>query len=223
MRPIYSSLRSSLRIPTTSTTPVLSSRRSFSARSSLSLWNGTTQPYENQKIPPPPNPKQAGSPPTAGILSEAEKIENVHKKFVEEILNRAAASAHGLDPHIKNSASSKNHTPRRQRTHQHSLSEPPLFRTDGPLTPYPIELDSGELLEPKHATLVRITDRQGEERRIVVAEVEDESGKQRRVLLAVDLNEYQLSGGNGGAVGRQITAEEMYTTLSQETQKPQSK
>jgi len=207
-------------MPTITSTTALSSRRSFSARSSLALWNGTTAPYENLKIPPPPSPQQAASPPTPSTLSEAEKIESIHKKFVEEILNRAAASAHGLDPHIKNTASNSASKPHRQRTRQHSLSEPPLFRTDGPLTPYPIELDSGELLEPKHATLVRITDRQGEERRIVVAEVEDESGKQRRVLLAVDLNEYQLSGGNGGAVGRRISAEEMYASLGSEPQKP---
>jgi len=216
MRPIYSSLRSNLRIPTSSTSTLIG-RRSFSARASLSLWNGTTQPYENQKIPSPPAPQQAAAPPSNETLSEAEKIENIHKRFVEDLLNRAAASAHGLDAH-----STTSNTPskprRQQRTRQHSLSEPALFRTDGPLTPYPIELDSGELLEPKHATLVRITDRNGEERRIVVAEVEEESGKQRRVLLAVDLNEYQQSGGNGGAVGRKISAEEMYATLGLETQ-----
>lgn len=220
MRPTYSSIRSSLRIPNPSST---SSLRHFSARPSLSLWNGTTQPYENLKVAPPPSAPQhaqAISPAISNILSDAEKIENVHKKFVEEILNRAAASAHGLDPQIRNTASSSVPKERRQRTRQHSLSEPPLFRTDGPLTPYPIELDSGELLEPKHATLVRITDRLGEERRIVVAEVEDESGKQRRVLLAVDLNEYQLSGGSGGAVGRRITAEEMYATMNMDTKKP---
>lgn len=89
-----------------------------------------------------------------------------------------------------------------------------MFRTDGPLTPYPIELDTGERLEPKHATLVRIMDRSGAQRSIVVAEVDDESGKQRSILLALDLQDYD----EGTAVGRRITAEEMYATLGLEAQ-----
>ena len=174
------------------------------------MWNGTTQPSENQKVSVPPSPTL----PAAPVITENERIERMHRKFVEDLLSRAAASPHGLDSQLsKESSVAIKSASGKQRRSQHSLSEPPLFRTDGPLTPYPIELDSGELLEPKHATLVRITDKQGEERKIVVAEVEEESGKQRRVLLAVDLQEYAI--GNG-AVGRKVSAEDMYATLGLE-------
>jgi hypothetical protein len=83
------------------------------------------------------------------------------------------------------------------------------------LTPYPIELDTGERLEPKHATLVRIRDISGAQRSIVVAEVDDESGKQKSILLALDLQDYK---DDGPTVGRRITAEEMYATLGLEAQ-----
>ena len=193
----------------------MSQQRSFATRQFLSLWNGTTQPYENRKVPPP-SPQQAESATLLAttVSSEAEKIQRIHTKFVEDLLHHAAASAQGLDSQPSSLASKS----RRQRTRQHSLSEPPLFRTDGPLTPYPIELDSGEKLEPKHATLVRITDTAGEERSIVVAEVDDGSGKQQRVLLALDLKEYEDAGNRGAAVGRKISAEDMYATLGLETQ-----
>ncbi len=39
-------------------------------------------------------------------------------------------------------------------------------------------------MEPKHATLVRIVDRQGKERNNVFTEVEDESGKQMKVFVS---------------------------------------
>lgn len=90
-----------------------------------------------------------------------------------------------------------------------------MFRTDGPLTPYPIELDSGEVLEPKHATLVRVLDRAGEERDIVVAEVEGEGGRSKRVLLAVDLEGY-LKGGGSAAAGRKVSAEDVFRTVALE-------
>lgn len=83
------------------------------------------------------------------------------------------------------------------------------------MTPYPISLDTGERLEPKHATRVRIVDRRGAERSIVVAEVDDQSGNQRSILLALDLQDYS---DEGTAVGRRITAEEMYATLGIEAQ-----
>lgn len=83
------------------------------------------------------------------------------------------------------------------------------------MTPYPISLDTGERLEPKHATRVRIVDRRGAERSIVVAEVDDQSGNQRSILLALDLQDYS---DEETAVGRRITAEEMYATLGIEAQ-----
>lgn len=70
-------------------------------------------------------------------------------------------------------------------------------------------------MEPKHATLVRVMDKNGEQRRIVVAEVDDESGKQRSILLALDLMDLKEE---GPTVGRRITAEEMYATLGLEAQ-----
>jgi len=101
------------------------------------------------------------------------------------------------------------------------MSEPPLFRTDGSLTPYPIELDSGELLEPKHATLVKVLDRQGEEKDIVVAEIENGSGKRKRVLLAVDLEGYRREEG-APAAARKLNAEEVYKTADLEPPKSES-
>lgn len=71
-------------------------------------------------------------------------------------------------------------------------------------------------MEPKHATLVRIFDKGGEQRSIVVAEVDDDTGKQRSILLALDLKEYKDE--RGSAVGRRISAEEMYASLGLETQ-----
>jgi hypothetical protein len=142
--------------------------------------------------------------------TSSDEIHRMHTKFIEDLLSRAASS--DVNAFIKKPSPSS----KRQRTRQHSLSEPPLFRTDGPLTPYPIELDTGEKLEPKHATLVRIFDKGGEQRSIVVAEVDDDTGKQRSILLALDLNEYKDEKGN--AVGRRISAEEMYATLGLETQ-----
>lgn len=181
-RPVCFSLRSDIR-----QVSILASRRALSARPQLALWSGTTRPYENQKIPLSPQ-QQAGiikSPPS----SEIEKVERIHRKFVEDLLNRAAASVSGLD--ASTDTRLKTAVPKAMYdSSRHSMSEPPLFRTDGSLTPYPIELDSGEVLEPKHATLVRIMDRGGEERNIVVAEVEEDSGRRKRVLLAVNLHEY---------------------------------
>jgi hypothetical protein len=130
----------------------------------------------------------------------------VHNKFIEDLLSRATSS--------DGNTFDKKPATRRQRTRQHSLSEPRLFRTDGPLTPYPISLDTGEKLEPKHATLVRIVDKGGEQRSIVVAEVDDETGKQSSILLALDMSEYKDE--RGSAVGRRISAEEMYATLGLE-------
>lgn len=211
MRPSYSTaFRNSFRVPRN-----LSRRRSFSTGPLLSLWNGATQPYKNQSenaLPPSAaqqHQAEALSSRTATIpaAEEAEKIRRIHTKFIEDLLSRAASSSQGLDATNHNQNPSKT----RKGTRQHSLSEPPLFRTDGPLTPYPIELDTGEKLEPKHATLVRVMDKSGQQRSIVVAEVDDDSGKQRSILLALDLDVKD-------GVGRKITAEEMYATLGLETQ-----
>jgi hypothetical protein len=196
----------------------LSHRQSFSTRSALSLWNGTTAPVVNKEVPPSIHPTAAQQATTkAAAASRAaptstDEIRRIHTKFIEDLLSRAAAS--DVNAFDKKPSSSS----RRQRTRQHSLSEPPLFRTDGPLTPYPIELDTGEKLEPKHATLVRIFDKGGAQRSIVVAEVDDDTGKQRSVLLAVDLKEYKDD--KGSAVGRRISAEEMYASLGLEGAKP---
>lgn len=138
---------------------------------------------------------------------DAEHIRKIHTRYIEDLLSRAASSSHGLDTNVKSQKSRNSRRGGQKRTQAHSLSEPPLFRTDGPLTPYPIELDTGERLEPKHATLVRIA-----ERSFVVAEVDDESGK-RSILLELDLQDHQ---DEGTAVGRRITAEEMYATLGLE-------
>ena len=212
-RPAYSSFKRG--VPKASSSPShpsTSHRRSFSGQSSLALWGGTTHPYENQKIPLAPAAGTGISIPTPS--STAERMERLHRKHIQDLLHSTASSISGLssstDTRLKTAPPL---TGRKQQTH--SLSEPPLFRTDGPLTPYPIELDSGEVLEPLHATLVRIMDRQGEERTIVVAEVEGEGGKRRRVLLSVDLEGYQRDG-EGPTAARQVSAEEMYATLDLE-------
>lgn len=49
----------------------------------------------------------------------------------------------------------------------------------------------------------------------MVAEVDDQSGNQRSILLALDLKDYS---DEGTAIGRRITAEEMYATLGMEAQ-----
>jgi hypothetical protein len=154
----------------------------------------------------------------ASPLSKAEQVERLHYEFVEDLLNRAAASVSGLDSSVDTRLKTAKPA-NKKHSEMESLSEPPLFRTDGPLTPYPISLDSGEVLEPKHATLVRIMDRQGEERSIVVADVEEESGKQRKVLLAVDLNQYQDAG--RGTIGRKVSAEEVFATVGLEVPRRQ--
>jgi hypothetical protein len=194
----------------------LSQRCQFTTTHTRTLWNGTTQPYINHAIPHGSTIQQhqaSQNTPSPLIQStpasqDAEHIRKIHTKYIEDLLSRAASSSHNLDTSVQKKKSS-----RRTRTRAHSLSEPPLFRTDGPLTPYPIELDTGERLEPKHATLVRIVDRGGAQRSIVVAEVDDESGNQRSILLALDLQDYS---DQGTAVGRRITAEEMYATLGME-------
>lgn len=194
----------------------LSQRCQFSTTHSRTLWNGTTQPYINHATPHGSTVQQhqaSQNAPSPLIQStpaslDVEHIRKLHTKYIEDILSRAASSSHNLDTGVKKSIGSSKS--RRTRTQAHSLSEPLLFRTDGPLTPYPIELDTGERLEPKHATLVRIVDRGGAQRSIVVAEVDDESGNQRSILLALDLKDYS---DEGTAVGRRITAEEMYATL----------
>ena len=104
----------------------------------------------------------------------------------------------------------------------HSLSEPPLFRTDGSLTPYPIELDSGEVLEPTHATRVVVLDRAGEEKEIVVAEVENGRGKSKKVLLAVDVEGYQGGGEGAPVAGRKLTGEAVYKTEDLEPPKSEA-
>jgi hypothetical protein len=152
----------------------------------------------------------AASRAAQGRPGSTDDIRRIHTKFIEDLLSRASSSDVNAFDKKPSSMSS-----RRQRPRQHSLSEPRLFRTDGPLTPYPIELDTGEKLEPKHATLVRILDKGGEQRSIVVAEVDDDTGKQKSILLALDLKEYK-----DGAVGRRVTAEEMYATLGLEIEKP---
>jgi len=200
---------------------ILSQRCQFTTTHSRALWNGTTQPYINHAIPNGSTIQQhqaSQNTPSPLIQStpasqDAEDIHKIHTKYIEDLLSRAASSSHSLDTSVKKGSNSRGN--RRTRTRAHSLSEPPLFRTDGPLTPYPIELDTGEMLEPKHATLVRIVDRGGEQRSIVVAEVDDESGNQRSILLSLDLQDYS---DEGTAVGRRITAEEMYATLGMEAQ-----
>jgi hypothetical protein len=206
-QPVYSSLVRTLQAPRT-----LPRRQSFSTKPSLQLWNGTTAPVNNEQIHPAIQSQQElanskASRSTAAPQADAEKIRRIHTKFIEDLLSRATSSD-------GNAFDKKKPATRRQRTRQHSLSEPPLFRTDGPLTPYPISLDTGEKLEPKHATLVRIVDKGGEQRSIVVAEVDDETGKQSSILLALDMSEYKDE--RGSAVGRRISAEEMYATLGLE-------
>jgi hypothetical protein len=198
----------------------LSQRCHFPTAHSRTLWNGTTQPYINHAIPNGSTIQQhqaSQNTPSPLIRStpasqDAEHIRKIHTKYIEDLLSRAASS-HNLETSVENASDGR--SSRRTRTRAHSLSEPPLFRTDGPLTPYPIELDTGERLEPKHATLVRIVDKSGAQRSIVVAEVDDESGNQRSILLALDLQDYS---DEGTAVGRRITAEEMYATLGMEAQ-----
>jgi hypothetical protein len=171
----------------------------------------------NKEAPPSIHPtaaqqettKAAAASRAATVTPGSDEIHRIHTKFIEDLISRASSS--DVNAFDKKPSSSS----RRQRTRQHSLSEPRLFRTDGPLTPYPIELDTGEKLEPKHATLVRIFDKGGEQRSIVVAEVDDDAGMQKSVLLALDLKEYK-----DGAVGRRVTAEEMYATLGWEAEKP---
>jgi hypothetical protein len=202
---VYTSLARSLQAPRT-----LSRRQSFSTKPCLRLWNGTTAPVNNEQIHPAIQTQQELAPSKAShapsAQPDAEKIRRVHNKFIEDLLSRATSS--------DGNTFDKKPATRRQRTRQHSLSEPRLFRTDGPLTPYPISLDTGEKLEPKHATLVRIVDKGGEQRSIVVAEVDDETGKQSSILLALDMSEYKDE--RGSAVGRRISAEEMYATLGLE-------
>jgi len=210
MRPTTSSLLTR-RVPRS-----LSQRCPFSTTPARPLWNGATQPYKNHPIPLAgvQQGKSVGENTVPSTLTstpasqDAETVRRIHQKYIEDLLSRAASSSNGLD-------TPKPVKGRRARTHAHSLSEPQLFRTDGPLTPYPIELDTGEKLEPKHATLVRVMDKNGEQRRIVVAEVDDESGKQRSILLALDLMDLKEE---GPTVGRRITAEEMYATLGLEAQ-----
>ncbi|KAF2431173.1 hypothetical protein EJ08DRAFT_648985 [Tothia fuscella] len=195
----------------------LTQHRPFSTRPALHLWNGTTQPVDNKHFAPTIQSSQELSSTLSGkgknaspttLHPDAEKVRRTHTKFIEDLLSRATSSdGNAFDKKSKS-------TSRRPRKGQHSLSEPALFRTDGPLTPYPIELDTGEKLEPKHATLVRIFDKGGEARSIVVAEVDDDAGKQRSILLALDMEEYRED--KGAAVGRRISAEEMYATLGLE-------
>lgn len=47
--------------------------------------------------------------------------------------------------------------------------------------------------------------------------MDDQSGNQRSILLALDLQDYTRDEGTA-AVGRRITAEEMYATLGMEAQ-----
>jgi len=191
----------------------LTHQRSFTVAPALHLWNGTTEPFHNQTVQPhilsPAVKQNSIKASSQQSTKEAEEILRTHTKFIEDLLSRATSS----DGRSFSSKPTK--ASLRERTRQHSLSEPPLFRTDGPLTPYPVKLDTGEELEPKHATLVRIFDKGGQARSIVVAEVdEDDTGRQRSILLALDLKEWD--GEKGGAVGRRISAEEMYTTLGLE-------
>jgi hypothetical protein len=199
-RPVTSSIQRAL--------PQASSarRRSLSGSSNLSLWGGTTHPYENLKPPLAPAAGTGISIPTPP--SRAERIERLHRKHVENLFQKTAASHSNLS--TSTDTRLKTAVPLLER---HSLSEPPLFRTDGPLTPYPIELDSGEVLEPVHATLVRVLDRTGEERTIVVAEVDGEGGKRKRILLSVDLEGWQREGDNRPVAARQVSAEEVYATV----------
>jgi hypothetical protein len=178
-----------------------SHRRSFSSHPSNALWAGTTPPHENQKVPS----AHAGT----GIsipspTSESERIERQHYAHVQRLLNLTAASVSGIES--STDSRPKSGSP---RSRSHSLSEPPIFRTDGPLTPYPIELDSGQKFEPTHATSVKVMDRKGEEHSIVVAEVEGDGGRRKRVLLAVDLEDYQKDDGEA-TLARRVRADEVF-------------
>ncbi|QDS75555.1 hypothetical protein FKW77_005718 [Venturia effusa] len=195
---------------------ILSPRCSYQspAIQTRALWNGTTQPYINHAIPHGSTIQQhqASQNTPSPLLrtsvgpEESSRIREAHTKYVQDLLSQHPFNASGAQ------TSKTRRTPPQQ---PHSLSAP-IFRTDGPLTPYPISLDTGERLEPKHATLVRIVDRGGVERSIVVAEVDDQSGVQKSVLLALDL---QDPCEEGTAVGRRIlTAEEMYATMGMEAQ-----
>ncbi|TID25209.1 hypothetical protein E6O75_ATG04414 [Venturia nashicola] len=153
----------------------------------------------------PSNPKHPTTPPPPKPNPSIPSTQNTFK--TSSPINPAIPS----HPHpLQNPSRTK--TPK-----NNSLSEPPQFRTHGPLTPYPISLDTGERLEPRHATILRIVDRRGAERNIVVAEVDDQSGNQTSILLALDLLDYIRDDGTA-AVGRRITAEEMYATLGREAQ-----
>lgn len=189
-------------------------RYQFTTTHTRALWNGTTQPYINHAIPHGSTIQQhqasqnTPSPLLHSPASEdASQIREIHTKYIQDLLSHP--------PQTLSNTRNKKPTSRGRTTQTDSLSEPPIFRTDGPLTPYPISLDTGERLEPKYATLVRIVDRGGAERSIVVAEVDDQSGNQRSILLALDLKDYS---DEGTAIGRRITAEEMYATLGMEAQ-----
>ncbi|KAE9987892.1 hypothetical protein EG328_001319 [Venturia inaequalis] len=175
------------------------------------LWNGTTQPYIKHAIPHGSTIQQhqasQNTPlplPHSPASGDSSQIRKIHTKYIQDLLSQQGQP---IPIPLKKTRSSSSH----------SLSEPPQFRTDGPLTPYPISLDTGERLEPRHATVVRIVDRGGAERSIVVAEVDDRSGNQTSILLALDLQDYTRDEGTA-AVGRRITAEEMYATLGIEAQ-----
>lgn len=190
-------------------------RYQFTTTHTRALWNGTTQPYINHAIPHGSTIQQhqasqnTPSPLLHSPASEdASQIRKIHTKYIQDLLSHSPQTL--STPINKKKPSSRGRT-----TQTNSLSEPPVFRTDGPLTPYPISLDTGERFQPKHATLVRIVDRGGAERSIVVAEVDDQSGNQRSILLALDLQDYS---NEGTTVGRRITAEEMYATLGMEAQ-----
>lgn len=192
VRPVYSSLKRSL--PTASS----AHRHYFSSQPSNSLWVDTTHPRENLRS----SSAHAGT----GVCipspaSESERIERQHYAHVQRLLELTAASVSGID----GSSESKP----KSGTQSHSMSDPPLFRTDGSLTPYPIELDSGQTFEPTYATSVKVLDRKGEEHSIVVAEVEGDCGRRKRVLLAVDLEDYQRHDGEA-TLARRVRADEVF-------------